>query len=76
MIFHVSTSLVGFGGIISPPCQGFFPKRFPASLNFSPEVFGLDILIIIMRDLDSVTDASDYVSFKRLKKTHIKEMVG
>ena len=38
------------------------------------EVF--DILIIIMRDLDSVTDASDYVSFKRFKKTHIKEMVG
>lgn len=38
--------------------------------------FSVDILIIIMRDLDSVTDASDYVSFKRLKKTHIKEVVG
>jgi len=38
--------------------------------------FSLDILITIMRDLDSLTDASDYVSFKRLKKTHIKEVVG
>jgi hypothetical protein len=38
--------------------------------------FGFGILITIMRGLDPVTDASDYVSFKRLKKTHIKEMVG
>ncbi|WP_299199345.1 hypothetical protein, partial [Thermocrinis sp.] len=22
-----------------PPCQGFFPKRFTASPNFSPEVY-------------------------------------
>jgi hypothetical protein len=35
-----------------------------------------DILLNIMRELDSVTDASDYVSFKRLKETHIKEVVG
>jgi hypothetical protein len=35
-----------------------------------------DILLIMMRDLYSVTDALDYVSFKGPKKTHIREVAG
>jgi len=38
--------------------------------------FGLDILITIMRGLDSVTDASEYVNSRRPKKTHIRKVVG
>ncbi len=38
--------------------------------------FGFDILIAIMRGIDSVTDASEYMNSRQPKKTHIRKVVG
>jgi len=39
----------GLGGIISPPRQSFFLKRFPAFLNFSLDVYFIIKYVILIK---------------------------